>query len=46
MFGGESQMPAYKSIQIWVKKGHRMHDYFQKMCQYAKNLHNMTNFYI
>lgn len=23
-----------------------MHDYFQKMCQNAKNMHNTTNFYI
>jgi putative transposase len=33
-------------MQIWIKKGHRMYDYFQDMCQNAKNLHNSTNFYI
>ena len=39
-------MPIYKTMQIWVKKGHRMHDYFHDMCQNAKNMHNTTNFYI
>ncbi|UUI02368.1 transposase [Oceanobacillus jeddahense] len=39
-------MTAYKTLQIWVKKGHRMHPYFQNMCQNAKNMHNTTNFYI
>ncbi|OZU89375.1 transposase [Virgibacillus indicus] len=39
-------MTTYKTLQIWVKKGHRMHDYFQTMCQSAKNMHNTTNFYI
>lgn len=33
-------------MQIWVKKGHRMHNYFQEMCHNAKNMHNTTNFYI
>jgi putative transposase len=33
-------------MQIWVKKGHRMHSYFQEMCQHAKNMYNTTNFYI
>ncbi|MFD1385604.1 RNA-guided endonuclease InsQ/TnpB family protein [Oceanobacillus oncorhynchi subsp. oncorhynchi] len=33
-------------MQIWVKKGHRMHVYFQNMCQHGKNMHNTTNFYI
>lgn len=36
----------YKTVQIWVKKGHRLHPYFQEMCQNAKNMHNTTNFYI
>src|SRR6476620_3430440 len=39
-------MPNYKTMQIWVKKGHRMHGYFKEMCQNAKNMHNATNFYI
>ena len=39
-------MTYYKTMQIWVKKGHRMHGYFQEMCQNAKNMHNTTNFYI
>ncbi len=33
-------------MQIWVKNGHRMYDYFQEMCQNAKNMHNTTNFYV
>ncbi|GEN86781.1 RNA-guided endonuclease InsQ/TnpB family protein [Oceanobacillus sojae] len=39
-------MAAYQTMQIWVKKGQRMHPYFQNMCQNAKNMHNTTNFYI
>ncbi|WP_080873715.1 RNA-guided endonuclease InsQ/TnpB family protein [Oceanobacillus timonensis] len=39
-------MAVYRTLQIWVKKGHRMHLYFQNMCQNAKNMHNTTNFYI
>lgn len=39
-------MTNYKTMQIGVKKGHRMHDYFQEMCKNAKNMHNTTNFYI
>ncbi|GEN86754.1 hypothetical protein OSO01_14930 [Oceanobacillus sojae] len=39
-------MTVYRTLQIWVKKGHRMHPYFQDMCQCAKNMHNTTNFYI
>ncbi|GAA0342449.1 hypothetical protein GCM10008931_37250 [Oceanobacillus oncorhynchi subsp. oncorhynchi] len=39
-------MAAYKTLQVWAKKGHRMHPYFQNMCQRAKNIHNTTNFYI
>jgi putative transposase len=41
-----SKSKNYKTMQIWVKKGHRMHSYFQEMCQNAKNMHNTTNFYI
>ncbi|OLO39049.1 transposase, partial [Alkalihalophilus pseudofirmus] len=39
-------MITYKTMQIWVKKGHRMHPYFTEMCQNAKNMYNSTNFYI
>lgn len=39
-------MANYKTMQIWVKKGHRMYGYFGEMCQNAKNLYNTTNFYI
>jgi putative transposase len=39
-------MTNYKTMQVWVKKGHRMYEYFQEMCQNAKNMHNTTNFYI
>jgi putative transposase len=46
MFGGENSMSSYKTMQIWVKEGHRLYDYFQEMCQNAKNMHNVTNFYI
>ena len=46
MFGGGITMSNYKTMQICVKKGHRMYDYFQEMCQHAKNMHNTTNFYI
>ena len=45
MFEGEV-MAGYKTMQIWVKKGHRMYGYFEEMCQNAKNMHNTTNFYI
>ncbi|MGG0239217.1 RNA-guided endonuclease InsQ/TnpB family protein [Bacillus rhizoplanae] len=36
----------YKTLQIWIKKGHRMYSYFQESCQNAKNMYNTTNFYI
>ncbi|WP_188455672.1 RNA-guided endonuclease InsQ/TnpB family protein [Virgibacillus oceani] len=39
-------MAGYKTMQIWVKKGHRMYGYFEEMCQNAKNMHHTTNFYI
>jgi putative transposase len=42
----ETSMTEYKTMQIWVKNGHRMYDYFQEMCQNAKNMHNTTNFYV
>jgi putative transposase len=36
----------YKTFQVWIKKGHSLFSYFEQMCQYAKNVHNTTNFYI
>lgn len=36
----------YLTQQIWIKKGHRMYGYFQKMTQNAKNVYNTTNFFI
>jgi len=36
----------YTTQQIIVKKGHRMHRYFDDMCANAKNLFNASNFYI
>ncbi|MEI4832240.1 RNA-guided endonuclease TnpB family protein, partial [Bacillus sp. FJAT-53711] len=36
----------YKTLQIWIKKGHRMYSYFRESCQNAKNMYNTTNFYI
>ena len=36
----------YRTHQIWIKKGHRMYEYFQSMTQNAKNMYNTTNFYI
>ena len=31
---------------MWVKPGHRLFAYLDQACQNAKNLYNMTNFYI
>jgi transposase len=42
----KAKMANYKTMQIWVKSGHRLHSYFEEMCQNAKNMHNTTNFYI
>ncbi len=39
-------MTTYKTMQIWVKNGHRIHPYFTEMCQNAKKLYNSTHFYI
>ena len=39
-------MKTYKTMQIRVKKGHRLYNYFTEMCHQAKNMHNTTNFYI
>jgi putative transposase len=39
-------MANYKTMQIWVKSDHRLHSYFEEMCQNAKNMHNTTNFFI
>ncbi|MDD1368038.1 hypothetical protein PTB13_08090, partial [Bacillus sp. MHSD17] len=33
----------YKTLQIWIKKGHRMYSYFQECCHNAKNMYNTTN---
>ncbi|MFD3447331.1 IS200/IS605 family accessory protein TnpB-related protein [Microbacteriaceae bacterium 4G12] len=40
------QQSNYQTLQIWIKKGHRMYVYFQESCQNAKNMYNTTNFYI
>ncbi|WP_223067749.1 RNA-guided endonuclease InsQ/TnpB family protein [Paenibacillus caui] len=37
---------AYKTLQIEIKKGHRLFPYFERMCQESKHLFNTTNFYI
>ena len=45
--GGDNMSDThYKTYQIWTKKGHRLFPYLQQMCQNAKNLYNMNNFYI
>ncbi|WP_088363141.1 RNA-guided endonuclease InsQ/TnpB family protein [Bacillus cereus] len=36
----------YKTMQIWLKSGHRMYPYFKQMCENSKSLYNTTNFYI
>lgn len=36
----------YTTQQIWIKKGHRMHSYFQNACVNSKNMYNTTNFFI
>ncbi|WP_100401226.1 RNA-guided endonuclease InsQ/TnpB family protein [Bacillus sp. FJAT-44742] len=38
-------MANYKTMQVWVKKSHRMYGYFEEMCSSSKNLFNTTNFY-
>jgi putative transposase len=35
----------YQTMQIWIKKGHQLFDYCQLMCENAKNLYNVSNFY-
>ncbi|WP_040347426.1 RNA-guided endonuclease InsQ/TnpB family protein [Neobacillus bataviensis] len=35
----------YKTYQIWIKNGHRMHSNFKTSCKLAKNIYNTTNFY-
>lgn len=37
---------SYSTQQVWIKKGHRMYNYFQTMCENSKNMYNTTNFYI
>ena len=39
-------MNTYHTMQIRVKKGHRLYGYFNEMCHHAKNMSNTTNFYI
>ncbi|WP_442854529.1 RNA-guided endonuclease InsQ/TnpB family protein [Bacillus sp. SJS] len=41
-----ADIKRYTTMQIWVKKGYRMHSYFNEMCTNSKNLYNTTNFYI
>jgi putative transposase len=36
----------YKTFHICIKKGHRLFPYCKQMCQNAKHLYNITNFYI
>lgn len=36
----------YRTHQVWIKPGHRLFSYLDEACQKAKNLYNMTNFYI
>ncbi|MBO1006005.1 hypothetical protein [Pseudogracilibacillus auburnensis] len=36
----------YTTQQIWIKIGHRLYPYFQEMTENAKNLYNITNYYI
>lgn len=36
----------YRVIKIMVGKGHKMHGYFQDICQKSKNLYNVSNFMI
>ena len=38
--------PTYRTYQVWIKPGHRLYAYSERLCQEAKNLHNITNFYI
>ena len=45
--GGETiSNIVYKTLQIEIKKGHRLFPYFEQMCQDAKHLFNTANFYI
>jgi putative transposase len=36
----------YRTYQVWIKPGHRLFAYLDQACQNAKNLYNITNFYI
>ncbi|RKN70647.1 RNA-guided endonuclease InsQ/TnpB family protein [Paenibacillus ginsengarvi] len=38
--------PTYRTYQVWIKPGHRLYAYSERLCREAKNLHNTTNFYI
>lgn len=37
---------GFRSYQLLVKKGHKLHSYMETMTQNAKNMYNTTNFYI
>ncbi|MDR6554684.1 transposase [Paenibacillus qinlingensis] len=41
-----AQKSVYRTYQVWIKPGHRLYPYLEKVCQDAKNLYNTTNFYI
>lgn len=36
----------YRTYQIHIKKGNKLHSYFSELCSNANNLYNTTNFYI
>jgi len=36
----------YRTQQINIKKGHRLHSYFNELCFQSNNLYNASNFYI
>jgi putative transposase len=36
----------YRTYQIRIKKGHKLYEYFDKLCMNSNNLYNTTNFYI
>ena len=38
--------PTYRTYQVWIKPGHRLYAYADRLCREAKNLRNTTNFYI
>ena len=40
------QTKGFRTYQLFIKKGHRLHKYMEGMTQNAKNMYNTTNFYI